>query len=756
MMDKLPNGIVSWYPVKPNSDILFLFNEENENIDVLGFLRFAEVSQCDKVRMKEFDLLLESSKTYDDIVCLFHEDGCGDYAEFFDRIQSLLKPTGRLLFTFHNRFAIRNFCGDRDFYTDRSFDGIENYRNAVGMGKGRCYARFEMEKLLEQAGFTHRKFYSVFPSVELPQLIYAEGYLPNEELGIRYFPRYHYPDSVFLQEEYLLNDLARNGMFHQMANGYLVECSMDGTFADTEHVTLSMDRGKAKALATMIHSNHTVEKKALFEEGIAGLKMLESNRTDLCRHGVCVLDGAFKGESYVMPYVEAETALAYLRRLFFEDRDLFIQEMDRFCDIIKHSSESYIADESVGAVRESVGAKLKSFIEGEVYLNRGYMDLVPLNCFYMDGTFVFYDQEFYEENYPLKAILIRVVDIVYMADPGMEAELPSTFFFERYGLSKHLNFWREKAGEFTRELRHQKELAAFDEKYSVNVQTLNTNRLRVNYSEEEYNEMFVHLFENTQGKKLILFGSGYFMRKFMAQFGKEHSGAAAIDNNQSKWGEKVDGVEIVSPDYLKDFKPEEYKVIICIKHYYAVLQQLKKLGAKNFGIYNPYVAYPAEPLAKVCDFQQADTVQQAEQKKYHVGYIAGVFDLFHVGHLNLLKRAKEQCDFLIVGVVSEEAVIKNKKVAPFIPFDERLELVQSCRYVDKAVEIPYAAAGTRDMYRKYHFDVQFSGSDYEHDGYWLGEREYLRKHGSDLVFFPYTQGTSSTKIKGLIEERLRK
>ena len=96
----------------------------------------------------------------------------------------------------------------------------------------------------------------------------------------------------------------------------------------------------------------------------------------------------------------------------------------------------------------------------------------------------------------------------------------------------------------------------------------------------------------------------------------------------------------------------------------------------------------------------------------------------------------------------------NKKKEPFIPFDERIEMVRSCRYVDEAVEIPFIYCRTPDAFEKYHFDVQFSGSDYENDPGWLAMKDYLEQRGATMVFFPYTEKTSSTKIKELIERNL--
>lgn len=148
---------------------------------------------------------------------------------------------------------------------------------------------------------------------------------------------------------------------------------------------------------------------------------------------------------------------------------------------------------------------------------------------------------------------------------------------------------------------------------------------------------------------------------------------------------------------------------------------------------------------------KAGAASLAWEKPYNVGYVAGVFDMFHMGHLNLLRRAKEQCSHLIVGVVTDEGVIKHKRSRPRIPFQERLAIVAACRYVDEAVEIPLDQGDTDEAYRRYGFDVQFSGSDYADDPRWQAKREFLQRNGSDMVFFPYTEGVSTTMLKDMLD-----
>lgn len=137
-------------------------------------------------------------------------------------------------------------------------------------------------------------------------------------------------------------------------------------------------------------------------------------------------------------------------------------------------------------------------------------------------------------------------------------------------------------------------------------------------------------------------------------------------------------------------------------------------------------------------------------KKFKIGYIAGVFDLFHIGHLNMINRAKENCNYLIVGVLVDELVVHFKKKLPFIPFEERIKIIQSIKGVDEAVPVTFENAAKLDAWRLYHFDCQFSGSDYANVPGWLYDKKKLEEVGSTIEFFPYTESTSSTFIKRLI------
>lgn len=136
-----------------------------------------------------------------------------------------------------------------------------------------------------------------------------------------------------------------------------------------------------------------------------------------------------------------------------------------------------------------------------------------------------------------------------------------------------------------------------------------------------------------------------------------------------------------------------------------------------------------------------DSGRLDNSRKIKIGYLSGTFDLFHVGHLNLIRRAKQQCDYLIVGV-HDSGKWKGKET--FIPLDERKAIVGACKYVDKVVD---SCREDSDAWKLWHYDRLFVGSDYKGTERFDRYEEYFKDKGVEIVYFPYTQSTSSTQIR---------
>lgn len=141
-------------------------------------------------------------------------------------------------------------------------------------------------------------------------------------------------------------------------------------------------------------------------------------------------------------------------------------------------------------------------------------------------------------------------------------------------------------------------------------------------------------------------------------------------------------------------------------------------------------------------------------KKYRIGYTSGVYDMFHIGHLNVLKNAKKLCDFLIVGVSTDEVVEKNKNKKPIISFDDRCEIVRSIKYVDLVIpQTDYSIAGKIDAVIKHHINVVFVGSDWKGTKKWDELEKELKQIHVDVVYLPHTDGISSSQLRTAIRKK---
>ena len=188
-----------------------------------------------------------------------------------------------------------------------------------------------------------------------------------------------------------------------------------------------------------------------------------------------------------------------------------------------------------------------------------------------------------------------------------------------------------------------------------------------------------------------------------------------------------------------------------------------KIVSKLFSSTELYIPHYKETFKEVIESYQADPHEYGfhsyqykkdsgrvdNHKRVKIGYLSGTFDLFHVGHINILRRAKAECDYLIVGV-HESGAWKGKET--FIPFEERCETVASCRYVDKVVK---SCTEDSDAWAIYHFNKLFVGSDYKGSERFKRYEVFFKDKNVEIVYFPYTETTNSTQIRKTVRLRTK-
>lgn len=761
VIKNLAKALINWYDFDSNSNALFVLGV----IEECNVLSEVLDENCMTTVVTDVNGISDIEGQFDYIVAVAALEASNNPIEFLKTLNSKLADSGKMLIGTDNRFAIRYFCGDKDIFTNGVFDGIDDYRNVEKRrrqnAKGRGYTKAELVEFLKKANIEHFDFYSVMPVLWRPQMIISHDYIPNEDLEARIFPQYKNPRTLFQNEESLYKQIVANGMLHVLANGFLVECSKRNDLLNAKQITVQGDRSREEAMATILYEDK-VCKKALFKEGEEKIEALAKHFDYLSEHHVNMIPYKIDGKEFSMPFINGELLTEHFRNLIRTDKDEFIRQFMKFKDIVEHSSEQvpyeevnwkhFDPDWKKRREDDPQVDKYKKLSEGTdedkrnlgVILKRGYVDLVSLNCFFFDGDFLFFDQEFYQENFPANAILLRTIDFIYRDHSDVDMYIPRMQLMEMLNLTEHEMIFRRWFNIFLYKLRNENALVSYHKLTRRENELIKSNRERMNYPQEEYARLFGDIFNNVGSKKVILFGSGIRAKRFIDNYSKNYEIYGILDNNKEAWGTKLDGYPIMNPGVLLELD-FPYKVFVCIKYYEDVIAQLREMGIKNVSVYDSDVEYP-EPVKYQIEGDNTTA------KPYHIGYVAGVFDMFHLGHLNLLRRAKEQCDYLIVGIESDEQVVRNKKTNPMMSFEERQQIVQGCRYVDKAVMIPPDKYETEDAYNMYHFDVQFSGSDYENNAEWLSKQTFLRQHGSDMVFFPYTESVSTTKLKGKIKE----
>ena len=287
-----------------------------------------------------------------------------------------------------------------------------------------------------------------------------------------------------------------------------------------------------------------------------------------------------------MPFIEAENGQIHLKRLLKENEGAFLDELDHFRDLIMQSSDVYegVYDGGTGSDKETA-----------LLLRECIFDMVPLNSFFTDGDFIFYDQEFCIKDYPVNVMLTRMIVTLYMSDQEMYKLMPMEKLFRRYGIWETRQHWHDMEHSFLAGLRNQEALSGYHRARRADAATVDKNRLRMNFSAEDHHRIFEDIFNKADACELIIFGSGAYARRFIEAYGELYTVSAVIDNDAERWGSAMpglSGVKIQPPDFIAALVQGEYKVIICIRDYMPVIRQLEENGINKYSVFDPVRNYP--------------------------------------------------------------------------------------------------------------------------------------------------------------------
>lgn len=379
------------------------------------------------------------------------EENSSNHTALIKLLLERLKPKGRLFIALDNRMGLRYFCGESERYTKTPFAGINSARPQKG---ARLFSRQEILETVKLSGAKGIKLYYPLPDWRLPQLIYTDEYLPEDNLNERLLV-YH-PDNKTLiaDETELYSQVIKSGVFTFFANSFLLELSNEkNSVSKAVYAALSSDRGRTKAFATVLYSDDRAVKKPLFTQGEPYAKELAQEAAYLETRGLPVLSMKWNNKELEMERKKSPMLSSFLKDAAKDNAELFLKIFDELWRYILQSSDTVPKEKNAFAP-----AKDMTNEPWEPILKKASLELIPLNAFYEEEGILFFDQEYVRENYPAKYVIFRAIHYTYVFTPETEQYIPRKELTERYGITEPMwkAFEDEENGRFLPEVRQHK------------------------------------------------------------------------------------------------------------------------------------------------------------------------------------------------------------------------------------------------------------------------------------------------------------
>ena len=361
----------------------------------------------------------------------YYGDRLGDFLKY---AQAVLKPTGHLLLVVKNRLGVDVLCGKTN--------GTEHPYAAFNTSDNEYYTCEEIERELREAGYQKHKFFYPLPDAVLPQEIYSENYIPRGKRTDRMLNYYPRKETLLMSPERLLSDVISNEIFAECTNSFLLDCSVEAEPSSISYAALSTDRERGAAYATKIYQGAYVDKTALFLEGTEGISRLLSNALELQARGIDMVlqELSTDGRTLRMPYVSEDLLIKRIVELS-GDQEALQRVFDDLYQAVLRSSK-YVPEE-INVMRDYAPEA-----DWGVILEKAYIDMIPLNCFWNNGKLLFFDQEFIFMNCPAKYVMFRALRYTFLSlnSEGKVFDLDS--LCKRYGLEELWHFFLEEEDKF--------------------------------------------------------------------------------------------------------------------------------------------------------------------------------------------------------------------------------------------------------------------------------------------------------------------
>lgn len=486
-LSELRKNIISWFPIRENSEILEIggnYGEITEELCKKGktvsiepdkdkaqiiFERLKNVSNLEIISKKLDEIKFE--KKFDYIVLI----GCveninniyGEYKnnseallELLKYLQTLLKPSGKILLAFDNKYAIKYWAGAVNNRGEIAYKSLFDEENALYKEK--------IEEIIKNACYNNIKFYYPLPDYKLANVIYSSEYLPKpNEAKLRYYAYYNDYSNIIFNEINAINSLARDGKFEHFTNSYFIEISNDEIMCDTKFVSFNNLRKRKNRLITRIVGDK-VYKESVEDESQQFMEEYLNNLDRLKKLGFNSIEKIEENKA-VSPYLNYMTLTEKLVDYAKNDNmDLFYETINEWYEKLKNL---------LGIIQVINNENNKS---GLNYTNNGFIDLTFDNVFVNNNEYYVLDQEWFKENIPIEFILYRSIYNMYEYNPELNKIVEKNIIMNKFNLTEHEEYFEELEKQFRNEVTDSDVIEFYNSTYK---NVLYLNDLVNNYNE---------------------------------------------------------------------------------------------------------------------------------------------------------------------------------------------------------------------------------------------------------------------------------
>lgn len=430
-MEELRENLFSWYSFKDNAEILDLGNNISNYVKNNG-LRIDK----EPIEGKQYDYVLMIGML---AVAKEFIDSENPRLDLLNRAKSFLKQDGKILIAEDNKFGIKNWNGKRDL------DGSLDYREITrtyNPNENGLLAKHQIKELLNQAEILNNKFYYLFPDFNIPNMIFTDDYTLTEEDITRNFEAYEEGELVNFNENLALTEIVKESPEQAkfFVNSFLIEASNTEIETDINYVSFTNYRKKEYRIATIIKKD-SVQKKAAISNAQKHIDNILENIKFFPSQNSEVLDirvGNYLESKFIKDVNRLDIYFSSINNY-----EHLIEEFKKYIEVVYQEVVSYLEIDKTVLLD-----KIKNYDEEKLsqmhFLKTAFIDMLPKNCFVIDGKYCFFDQEWIEENYPAEYIIYRAV----LNTSGIIEKFGEERIFKELGIYEYIDLFKRLEENF--------------------------------------------------------------------------------------------------------------------------------------------------------------------------------------------------------------------------------------------------------------------------------------------------------------------